>query len=159
MSINYLREKEPVGTLWSLRNLYANTESDVLLGNGDTICDVELMKFIKFSISNGRLINLVVTRMRNPFGRVSMDGIRVTKFSEKPLLNHYVNAGTYFLKRELGSRLKVNFTAKDIEKSILKSQAAKGEVFAYKFNGFWKLIDSPKDYKEIRKIYSDGKER
>ena len=36
MSINYLREKEPMGTLWSLRNLYANTESDVLLRNGDT---------------------------------------------------------------------------------------------------------------------------
>ena len=60
MSINYLREKESMGTLWSLRNLYANTESDVLLRNGDTICDVDLMKFIKFSISNGKLINLVV---------------------------------------------------------------------------------------------------
>ena len=59
-SINYLREKESMGTLWSLRNLYANTESDVLLRNGDTICDVDLMKFIKFSISNGKLINLVV---------------------------------------------------------------------------------------------------
>ena len=115
MSINYLREKEPVGTLWSLRNLYANTESDVLLRNGDTICDVDLMKFIKFSISNGKLINLVVTRMRSPFGIVSMDGIRVTKFSEEPLLDHYVNAGTYFLKRELGNRLKGNFTAKDLQ--------------------------------------------
>ena len=61
MTINYLREKEPMGTLWSLRNLYANTESDVLLRNGDIICDVDLMKFIKFSISNGKLINLVVT--------------------------------------------------------------------------------------------------
>ena len=60
MTINYLREKEPMGTLWSLRNLYANTESDVLLRNGDTICDVDLMKFIKFSISNDKLINLVV---------------------------------------------------------------------------------------------------
>ena len=74
MTINYLREKEPMGTLWSLRNLYANTESDVLLRNADTICDVELMKFIKFSTSNGKLINLVVTRMRSPFGTVSMDG-------------------------------------------------------------------------------------
>ena len=117
------------------------------------------MKFIKFSISNGKLINLVVTRMRNPFGIVSMDGIRVTKFSEKPLLNHYVNAGTYFLRKELGSRLKGNFTAKDIEGPILKFQAAKGEVFAYNFNGFWKPIDSPIDYEEIRKIYSDRKER
>ena len=55
MTINYLREREPMRTLWSLRNLYANTESDVLLRNGDTICDVDLMKFIKSSISNGKL--------------------------------------------------------------------------------------------------------
>ena len=117
------------------------------------------MKFIKSSISNGKLINLAVTRIRSPFGIVSMDGVRVTEFSEKPLLNHYVNAGTFFLRKKLGSKLKVNFTANDIEKSILKSQAAKGEVFAYKFNGFWKPIDSPKDCEEIRKVYSDGKER
>ena len=50
MTVNYLIEKEPMGTLWSLRNLYANTESDVLLRNRDTIRDVDLMKFIKFSI-------------------------------------------------------------------------------------------------------------
>ena len=74
MTINCFREKEPLGTLLSLKNLYANTESDVLLWNGDTICDVELMKFIKFSASNGKLINLVVTRMRSPFGTVSMYG-------------------------------------------------------------------------------------
>ena len=97
--------------------------------------------------------------MRSPFGIVSMDGMRVTKFSEKPLLNHYVNAGTYFLRMEPGSRLKGNLAEKDIERSILKSQAAKREVFAYKFNGFWKPIESPKDYEEIRNIYSDGKER
>ena len=95
MTINYLRKKEPKGTLWSLRDLYANTESDVLLRDGDTICDVELMKFIRFSISNGKLINQVVARIRSPFGIVFMNGVRFTEFSEKPLLDHYVNADTY----------------------------------------------------------------
>ena len=49
-------------------------ESDVLLRNGDTVCDVDLGRFIKYSHYTGKLATIVVVRMRSPFGMVSVEG-------------------------------------------------------------------------------------
>ena len=153
IKIHYLREKEPMGTLWALRNLFSKIESDVLLRNGDTVCDVDLGKFIRYSHSKGKLATIVVVRMRSPFGIVSVEGNIVKKFDEKPLLPYYVNGGTYFLRGEIKSILKRNFADRGIEGSLFKSLASKGEIAAYKYGGFWKPVDTVKDYEEIKKIF------
>ncbi|EQB66092.1 MAG: hypothetical protein AMDU3_IPLC00001G0258 [Thermoplasmatales archaeon I-plasma] len=151
--IHYLREKEPMGTLWALRNLFSKIESDVLLRNGDTVCDVDLGRFIKYSHYTGKLATIVVVRMRSPFGIVSVEGNTVKKFDEKPLLPYYVNGGTYFLRGEIKSTLRRNFADRGIEGSLFKSLASKGEIAAYKYGGFWKPVDTVKDYEEIKKIF------
>ena len=51
--------------------------------------------------------------------------------------------------------LKKNFHSKNIEFSVLESLAAKRELSAYRFNGFWKSIDNAKDYEETREIFSN----
>ena len=66
ISINYLREEVSMGTLLSLKSLYSTVDSDIVLRNGDTICDVDLKEFIKFSLSNRSLASIVVTRMKSP---------------------------------------------------------------------------------------------
>ena len=146
-----------MGTLWALRNLFSKIESDVLLRNGDTVCDVNLGKFIKYSHSKGKLATIVVVRMRSPFGMVSVEGNTVKKFDEKPLLPYYVNRGTYFLREETESILKRNFADRSIEGSLFKSLASKGEIAAYKYGGFWKPVDTVKDYEEIKKIIIERK--
>ena len=116
-----------MGTLWSIR-------------------DVDLKEFIKFSLFNRSLASIVVTRVKSPYGVVYLRGYSVTRFVEKPLLNHCVNVGTYLLRRELVPLLKKNFHSKNIEVSVLQPLAAKRELSAYRFNGFWKSTDNAKDY-------------
>ena len=89
---------------------------------------------------------MVVVRMRSPFGMVSVEGSIVKKFDEKPFLPYYVNGGTYFLSGEIKSILKRNFADRGIEGSLFKSLASKGEIAAYKYRGFWKPVDTVKDY-------------
>ena len=153
IKIRYLREKEPMGTLWALTNLFSNIDSDVLLRNGDTICDLDLRKFAEFSQSNGKLVTMVIVRMRSPYGLVSLNRNVVTNFTEKPLLRHYVNGGIYFLRKEMKSHLKTKFKEKDIERSLFRTLAHKREIYAYKYSGFWKPVDNTKDYEEIKEIY------
>ena len=155
LKIHYLREREPMGTLWAVRNLFSNLDSDVLLRNGDTICDLDLNRFIEFSQSNGKVASMMVVRMRSPFGIVSIDNGIVTRFDEKPYLPYYVNGGTYFLKRGIKPFLKRNYADKGIEGSVFKALARRGEIAAYKYSGFWKPVDTIKDYEEILKIYSE----
>ena len=151
--IHYLREKEPRGTLWAIRNLFSNIDSDVLLRNGDTICDLDLKRFINFSRSSGKLSSIVAVRMKSPFGLVSINGRVVTKFDEKPYLPYYINGGTYFLRSGIRTYLNRNYGDKGVEGSVFKSLAAKEEMAAYKYRGFWKPVDTIKDYEEIKKIY------
>ena len=125
-----------MGTLWSLKNLYSSVDLDMVLRNGDTIGDVDLKLFSKIILSNRSLASVVVTKMKSPYGVVYLREHSVTRFVEKPLLNHYVNAGTHFLRRELGPLLKKNFHSKNLEVSVLKYLAAKRVLSANRFNGF-----------------------
>ena len=135
-----------MGTLLSLKKIYSSVDSDIVLRNGDIIRDVDLEEFIKFSLYNRSLASIVVTKMKSLYGVVYLRGHSVTRFVEKPLLNHYVNADTYFLRREPGPLLKKNFHSKNFEVSVLKSLAAKRVLSENRFNGFWKSIDNAKDY-------------
>ncbi len=157
LSLHYIREREPMGTLWAVRNLFSNIDSDVLLRNGDTVCDLDLNRFIKFSQSNQKITSMMVARMRSPYGIVSIVGGVVTKFEEKPYLPYYVNGGIYFLKREIKPFLNRNYADRGIEDSIFKTLSRKGEIAAYKYNGLWKPVDTLKDYEEVKEIYKNRK--
>ena len=155
LKLHYLREHEPMGTLWAVRNLFSNVDSDVLLRNGDTICDLDLKRFIKFSQSNGKVTSMMVVRMRSPFGIVSIADSIVTRFDEKPYLPYYVNGGIYFLKSGIKPFLNRNYADRGIEGSIFKTLARRGEIAAYKYNGLWKPVDTLKDYEEAKEIYQN----
>ena len=155
ISISYLREEVPMVTLWSLKNIYSSIDSDIVLRNGDIIWDVDLKQLVKFSLSNRSLASIVVTKMKSLYGVVYLRGHTEHEICRKALLNHYVNAGTYFLRSELGPMLKKNFNSKNLEVSVLKSLVAKRALFAYRFNGFWKSIHNAKDCEEAMEIFSN----
>ena len=69
-------------TLWSLKNIYSSVDSDIVLRNGDTICNVDFKEFIKFSLSNRSLASIVVTKMKSLYGVVGLGGHSVARFVE-----------------------------------------------------------------------------
>ncbi len=153
LKIQYLREQEPMGTLWALTNFFSKVDADILLRNGDTITDLDLKDFVKTSQQHRELVNMLVVRMRSPFGMVSIQRNIVTNFREKPLLHHYINGGTYFMKRGVKAFLNRKYAEKGLEESLFKVLATRREIRTFKYDGFWKPIDSVKDYEEIRELY------
>ena len=151
--ITHLREEQPMGTLWALRNLYSNLDSDIILKNGDTICDLDLRSFLSYSASKRSLVTLVVAKMVSPFGIVSIHNGYVSEFVEKPILNHYVNVGCNHLKPAVKTYLKRQYSNTEIEKTLFDSLSSDGKIKAFKFGGYWKAVDSVKDYEEIKKEY------
>ncbi|MCL5873793.1 MAG: nucleotidyltransferase family protein [Candidatus Thermoplasmatota archaeon] len=153
IKITHLREEQPMGTLWALRNLYSHTNSDVILRNGDTICDLDLREFLSFSLSHRSLMTLVVAKMVSPYGIVSIRNGYVSKFIEKPVLNHYINVGYYHLKPGVRDYLKRRYTGGEVERTLFESLLADHNIRSLKYGGYWKAVDSLKDYEEIRKDY------
>ncbi len=153
ISVTQLREEKPMGTLWALRNLYSHLDSDIILKNGDTICDLDLRSFLSYSASKSSPVTLAVAKMVSPFGIVSIRNGYVSEFVEKPILNHYVNIGCYHLKPGVKTYLKRPYSSTGIENTLFDSLSKDGKIRAFKFGGYWKAVDSVKDYEEIKKDY------
>ncbi|MGC8496409.1 MAG: nucleotidyltransferase family protein [Thermoplasmata archaeon] len=151
----YLKEDTPMGTLWSIKNLFEYIDDDILLRNGDTICDVDFKKLFKFYTKYQKILTLVAVKMRSPYGILKLDRASIIQFQEKPLLNYYMNAGYYIIKKEVQSYLKRSYSETDIEKTVFQDLVNDREAVAYKHKGYWASLDSVKDYEEITKFYKN----
>ncbi|MEM3497378.1 MAG: nucleotidyltransferase family protein [Thermoplasmatales archaeon] len=151
--IRYLREERPMGTLWSIRNLFSIDTSNFIIKNGDTICDLNLKDLIDISEKSRRSGFVTAVKMRSPYGIIKISGNKVTTIEEKPIMNNYINAGTYLFKRKAINYIVRMYDGKDIEMTVLKAMAAAGDLGVLKYDGFWLSVDSLKDYETIRGIY------
>ena len=159
MYFHYLKEDKPLGTLFSLRNLInERSDDDILLRNGDTVTDLNFKRFTSFAASSPYGIVMFVARMRSPFGIVDTLGDQITKFREKPYLDHYINAGIYFIKKTTFRFFFEDYVDKDIETTVFPRLANEKLAGAYNEDTLWLGIDSEKDLEQIRKDYSNRKD-
>lgn len=156
LRFHYLREDKPLGTLFSLRNLLTErSDDDIVLRNGDTVTDLNFKRFIKFGESSSYGIVMYVSRMKSPFGIVDTLGDQITKFREKPFLDHYINAGIYYIKKKSFPYFFEEYVDKDIETTVFPRLANDKMAGAYTEDTMWLGIDSEKDLEQIRKDYSN----
>ena len=151
--ISYLVEESPLGTGGALSLLSEMTCEDIFVTNGDLFTNINLQNLIDFHNFEKSSATLVIKRheIKNPFGVVQLDGIRVSGFEEKPMHVSYVNAGMYMISRKTISGLRPN-TKFDLPDFLL-DLLAKGEtVSAYPLvNELWWDIGNPTVLEELNK--------
>lgn len=75
---------------------------DFLVLYGDTISDVNLDELIMFHKNKKLLATMTVWPMRSQFGLVDFDqNGKVLSFSEKPILDKFINIGYFYFKNEI----------------------------------------------------------
>ncbi len=153
MNIHYLREDKPMGTLFSLSNLMKNINEDAIVRNGDTVTDINFKNFVDFSRSRNYNVVMYVTKMQSPYGIVEFSGDKVDSFKEKPELEHYINAGMYYIKKSAFDAFFRKYMEKDIEKSVFPYLVNNNEMGVYCEDALWLGIDSEKELNTIKEIY------
>jgi dTDP-glucose pyrophosphorylase len=105
--IEYLREKEPLGTGGSLALLPDRPRDPLLVMNGDLITEADVGAMLDFHRDGGQTATLAVRRYQHvvPFGCVDVDGDRILRMEEKPSLVRIVNAGMYVLDPAVVARV------------------------------------------------------
>ncbi|MEO3976415.1 NDP-sugar synthase [Streptomyces sp. CAU 1734] len=113
LSLEYVTEKEPLGTGGAIRNVAARLrsgpEDPVLVFNGDILTGLDIEALIATHRDSGADVSLHLTRVPDPraFGLVPTDGNgRVTAFLEKPqtpeeIVTNQINAGAYVFRRSV----------------------------------------------------------
>jgi len=147
-------EPEPMGRGGGIRYAAQRREEtgDVFALNGDELVDVDLRRLLDLHRSIGAAATITVVQVRSPFGVVDLEDDVVTGFREAPRLDHWVSCGIYVLGDEALERLPERG---DHETSTFPELAREGRLYAYRHEGVWLTVNTPKDLR-LAKEYLAG---
>jgi NDP-sugar pyrophosphorylase family protein len=138
-------EPEPLGRGGGLRfAAQARQETGATYAlNGDELIDADLVALLAAHGEHGGAATIVVALLPTGFGVVEIaDDDRIAGFDEAPRLPHWVNAGVYVLGDEALERLPERG---DHERSTFPELAAEGKLYAYRHEGLWLTVNTPKE--------------
>jgi NDP-sugar pyrophosphorylase family protein len=141
-------EPEPLGRGGGLRFAASHRRESgpVFALNGDELLGVDLHDLLERHRSRGAAATIVVSQVRSPFGVVDVnDDDTIAGFREAPLLPQWVSSGVYVLDDECIERLPERG---DHETTTFPELAAEGKLLAYRNEGFWLTVNTPKQLRE-----------
>jgi len=121
---------------------------------GDGLADIDLKALIAYHLGHGRIGTLVAAKPRSGFGVLELDqDDSVTEFREKPPLDHWINGGFFVFNRQI-----LDYLSDDVvlEREPLEALVSERQLMAYRHGGFWKCLDTYKDYLELNQMYDSG---
>jgi len=125
---------------------------------GDGVADVNLTEAISFHQRQGTLATLTAVRPPGRFGAFTLaEGAeRVQHFREKPDGDGaWVNGGFFVLEPQI-----IDFIADDRtvwEQEPMETLAHKGQLSAFKHQGFWQPMDTLRDKLYLEELWAKGK--
>jgi glucose-1-phosphate cytidylyltransferase len=120
----------------------------------DGLGNVDLQALERFHRAHAGSATMTTVPLPSQYGtiEVSPEG-RVERFREKPRLpEHHINAGFFVLD----SSVYHAWPGEDLERDVLPALGQRGELFAYRHDGFWKSMDTYKDSLELSSLYDEG---
>lgn len=122
---------------------------------GDGVSNVDISELLKFHQENHGIVTLTAAKIRQRFGVLTIgDDCQITSFREKsesdservnagfmvlePMVFDYINGDVYF------------------EKEPLENLAKDGKLYAFKFDGFWRPMDTMQDKNMLEGLWNGG---
>jgi NDP-sugar pyrophosphorylase family protein len=118
-------------------------DGEVLALNGDELVAVDFEALLTRHASTGAAATITVARPKSQFGMVEVDADDVVRgFEEAGLVPYWVNCGIYVLSPEALARFPERG---DHESSTFPELAAEGSLHAYRHDGVWLTVNTPKE--------------
>lgn len=142
-------EPEPLGRGGGIRLAAGSRGEDgpVYVFNGDELLDIDLPALLAHHREKGADATITVSPLRSAFGIVDVeDSDEVTGFREAPVLPFWVSSGVYVLESAALDRFPERG---DHETTAFPELASEGRLYAYRFDGTWLTLNTPKDLRRI----------
>ncbi|WP_436793932.1 sugar phosphate nucleotidyltransferase [Actinospongicola halichondriae] len=128
---------------------------DVFMANySDGLGNVDIETLVAFHKGHPGAATLTTVPLPSQYGTIESDRYdRVVEFREKPKLpDHRINGGYFVMDR----RVLDLFDGPDLERDVLPTVGAAGELYSFRHQGFWKSMDTYKDAQELTALAHDG---
>ena len=112
---------------------------------GDGVGDVDIDALLAFHRQHGRLATVTGVRPPSPYGILQVNSTgRVDGFTQKPQLEHWINAGFMVFERKVLDYL-ADGDDVHLERMVLPRLANEGQLMMYRHTGFWRKMDTLKE--------------
>jgi dTDP-glucose pyrophosphorylase len=153
VQIEYLEERQRLGTAGALSMLPDDIAGPILVMNGDVITGVEYQRLFAFHAVMDSSLTVVVANheVRIPFGVVAVENELVTGIREKPVHRSLINAGVYVVERKVLELLRQDEAA-DMTDLIGRAIAAGERLVPFPIHEAWLDIGTPSQLEEAAEI-------
>ena len=162
VQIDYIQEKEPLGTAGALYYLKGKVTDDVILINGDLIFDVDLHRLMEFHKNHKATVTLLAHPNDHPYDsgiiQADSDG-KVTGWSttedKRGWYHNCVNAGIHVISPALLEKLDGPRKI-DLDRDILKPGIPSGRIFVYRSPEYVKDMGTPERIAQVERDLETG---
>ena len=135
---------------------YFKKDENFMVTYGDGLSNQDLKKLYSYHLSHGKIATITAVRPPARYGELTLKNGRVKKFEEKPIVTKsWINGGFLVFNAKIFNFIKDDKTI--LEKTPLEILSKKGELMAFKHNGFWQCMDTMQDKKYLSTILKDKK--
>jgi glucose-1-phosphate cytidylyltransferase len=135
---------------------YLNLKEDILMTYGDGLSSIPIKKLVNFHKKNNSLLTISAVRPKQRYGILKIKNDKVDYFdNSNKKSNIYINGGFHIVSREAVNKIKNDNTY--WEKEPMNYFVKKKKLFAFKYDGFWKSLDTLKDKKDFNQMYNQNK--
>ena len=141
-----------------LKRIYSTKKfikDDTLISYGDTLAQINFASLLNSHKKSKKLLTLVAAPIKNPFGLLNWNKKRiVTRFDEKPILNHFI--GYAVIKPKIFDKLSkkiINMPDGRGMVEAIKFLIKKKQVNTYTFNDLQVTINSPEELNNAKLNY------
>lgn len=119
---------------------------------GDGVCDIDIQKLLEFHKRGGKLATMTAIQPGGRFGTLEIDKANVIeRFAEKRKEDGgWINGGYMVLEPEVIDYIEGDHTT--FEREPLEQLSEKGELLAYKYEGFWQCMDTMRDKQQLEEM-------
>ncbi|MBS60169.1 MAG: alcohol dehydrogenase [Anaerolineaceae bacterium] len=157
VNISYVEEDKPMGTAGGLSQLEPSDEP-ILVINGDILTRVDFRAMLDFHIEHKAEMSVAVRRHETqvPYGVIETEDERITQVLEKPVVNHFINAGIYLLNPAVFELIPENdsYDMPELINSLINDGRT---VISFPVREYWLDIGQHKDYMRAEEDVRKGK--
>ncbi len=124
---------------------------------GDGVSNIDFNKLLEFHKSHGKAATVTGVDPLGRFGRLHLDGNKVSSFEEKPSKNtgSKINGGFFVFEPKVFDYVSTDPMCM-FEGAPLKNLANDGELIMYNHEGFWQCMDTYRDLLLLQSLWEQG---
>lgn len=151
ININYVREKEPLGTIGSVAQIRNFSNDYVLITNSDLLTNIDYEQFFQeFINQNADLAVLSIPyKVSIPYAILETKSNSIISLKEKPVFTYYSNGGIYLMKKGMIKFIPSHskFDATDFIEELIKNKL---KVISVPFSGYWLDVGKFEDFEKAQ---------